>query len=165
MKKEYYTTSELAKLKCTTTTKVRKIINKISTTKDLLYQKNGIYYIHHLLLPKFDVLNEKENKEFAYTLDIPVTYSDNDVKTILKYIVNEIDLPTTIQYVTEKKKANNMNHLHAIVTTKSKKKFLTKMYDYFYNCHYHTSPIFDRNGWINYITKENKNIITITNNN
>lgn len=162
--KEYYSIKEIAEEKGISIKTVRRKIKEIDVSKELLHKgKNGIIKIHHLLLPRFGK-KKQSNNEFAYSLDLP-NYDEKDVYKLLTHVVNQIDTPTKIEYVTERKKAKNMLHIHSIITTGNKQKFLDEMHLYFSENSYKIKPLFDREGWIEYITKQNKNIITITNKN
>jgi hypothetical protein len=66
-KKEYYQVNEICKLKNMTARNVRAIIAKLDVNKsDYLVRKakDGVWEIHHLMLPMFERQRKKDNNYF-----------------------------------------------------------------------------------------------------
>jgi hypothetical protein len=157
-KKEYYTVKEVSKLVGLTPQSIRRRLTTITTTKDLLFRLDGTWYIHQLILYKFK--RKRITNEFAYSLDFPSTYTNEDIDTILTYIVNDFGSDTiTIDYTIEKKKKNGAPHIHAVVNTSNKRLFEKKVKILLGGNSYHIQAIYNKNKWLEYITKE---VATIT---
>lgn len=160
---EYMTVKEIAIEVGLSTQTIRKRLKNISNNKLLLHTTStGEYKIHRLLLPKFAA--KKISKEFTYTLDFDNGYSDNDIHNVMNYILSLLnDFEITIQYVIEQKKKDNTPHIHGIIKGITKTNFIKYVHKGAINKSYMIKPMYDVKGWLNYITKESKEIITLTN--
>ena len=161
-KKEYYTVKEVAKMVGLTSQSIRRRLTMITTTKDQLYKLDGQYYIHHLLVYRFK--RKRISNEFAYSLDFPKNYTDNNIHEIIRHIVDDFGSDEiTITYTIEHKKKDQIPHIHAVVNTSNKRLFLKKLHILLGGQSYKVDAIYDKNNWISYMTKETKTITTINN--
>jgi hypothetical protein len=75
---------------------------------------------------------------------------------------NSNDKDLEINYAVEVSKLDNShNHIHCYIKCKRKCELLSIIKETFYNLNYKQTEIYDLEGWKNYITKENSEIITI----
>jgi hypothetical protein len=160
---EYMTVKEIAIEVGLSTQSIRKRLNNINNNELLLHKtSNGEYKIHRLLLPKFAAI--KMSKEFSYSLDFDKGYTDNDIHNVMNYILSLLnDFEITIQYVIEQKKKDNTPHIHGIIKGITKTNFIKYVHNGVINKSFMIKPMYDVKGWLNYITKESKEIITISN--
>ena len=164
-KKEYYQVNEICKLKNMTARNVRAIIAKLDIDKsDYMVRKakDGVWEIHHLMLPMFERKRKIDNKYFALTIDPVCDLSEKDINLMMDYVftaTDESDLE--INYVVHTKIANGRNHIHAYVITNQKRKLLSAINLSFSNSSYKLTDIFDLKGWIEYITRTGAQIIKL----
>jgi ankyrin repeat protein len=163
--KEYYLVNEISRLKNMTARNVRTIINSLDKEKNdymVRKSKDGVWEIHHLMLPKFDRKRIKESSYYALTIDPLCNLSKKDISTIMDYVFTTIDdLNLEINYVIDAKVANGRNHIHAFVRTKQKQKLISMINLCFSEPSYKLTPVFDLEGWKSYITKNGVKIITL----
>lgn len=164
-KKEYYQVNEICKLKNMTARNVRAIIAKLDVDKnDFMVRKakDGVWEIHHLMLPRFDRQRKKDDNYFALTIDPACDLSDKDINSIMGYVFTTTGDPNLeINYVVQPKIANGRNHIHAYVKTKQKRKLISAIKMSFSNSSYKLTDIFDLKGWVEYITRTGAQIITL----
>lgn len=164
-KKEYYQVNEICKLKQMTPRNVRAIIAKLDVDKsDYMVRKakDGVWEVHHLLLPMFERQRQKGNKYYALTIDPVYDMTEKDINSIMDYVfttTGESDLE--INYVIHSKVANERNHIHAYIKTNQKRKFVSAVNLCFSNSSYKLTDVFDLKGWIEYITRTGAQIITL----
>ncbi len=162
MKKEYYTIKEVAQQTGLGIQSIRKRIKGMNTTHSLLHLNNGEYQIHQLLLPYFT--RKKISQVFAYTLDFDHGYNDKDINIVMNYILSILsEYQIKIEYVIENKKKDETPHVHAIIEGITKTNFIKVIHKGKINKSYHIAPLYDKKGWLGYMKKDNKEIITITN--
>jgi hypothetical protein len=147
---------------------VRRIISKIAEnySEAMLYKdKNNQWLIHQLLIPKFKPKRvRKSNCYYALSIDPCYNYSETEIDEVMKFVFDQMsDNTLEINYVIEQKKANNQNHIHCYVKCSNKKKLMQCIRLGFSQVSYHQSPIFDLNGWKQYITKDNNEIKILKN--
>ena len=166
-KKEYYQVNEICKLKNMTARNVRAIIAKLDVDKsDYMVRKakDGVWEIHHLMLPMFERQRKKDNNYFALTIDPVCDLSEKDINSIMDYVFTTTGEPNLeINYVVHTKIANGRNHIHAYVKTKHKRKLVSAINLCFSNSSYKLTDVFDLKGWVDYITKTGAQIITLDN--
>ncbi|MEY2922270.1 MAG: hypothetical protein RL108_892 [Bacteroidota bacterium] len=164
-KKEYYQVNEICKLKNMTARNVRAIIAKLDVDKnDYMVRKaiDGVWEIHHLMLPMFKRQRKKENSYYALTIDPVCDLSEKDINLMMDYVFTATDEPDLeINYVVHTKIANGRNHIHAYVKTKQKRKLLSAINLSFSNSSYKLTDVFDLKGWVEYITRTGAQIITL----
>ena len=164
-KKEYYQVNEICKLKNMTARNVRAIIAKLDIDKsDYMVRKakDGVWEIHHLMLPMFGRQRKKDNNYFALTIDPVCDLSEKDINSIMDYVFTAAGEPNLeINYVVHTKIANGRNHIHAYVITNQKRKLLSAINLSFSNSSYKLTDIFDLKGWVEYITRTGAQIITL----
>ena len=160
---EYMTVREVANEVGLSLQSVRKRLKTITSNKLLIHTaSNGEYQIHRLLLPKF--APKKIIKEFSYSLDFDNGYSDNDIHNVMEYILSLLnDFEVTIKYTIEYKKKDHTPHIHGIINGITKTNFIKYVHKGAINKSYMIKPMYDVKGWLNYITKESKEIITLSN--
>lgn len=167
IKNEYMSVKEVSKITQQSTRNVRRTIKKIEgeVSKELLHQDNNSnWHIHHLLLVRFKLQRIRVNKYYALSIDPCCQYSECEIDEILRFIVDQMgEINLELNYVIEQKKANNQNHIHCYVKCSNKKRLMQCIRLGFSKVSYHESPIFDLNGWKNYITKDNNEIKTLKN--
>lgn len=82
----------------------------------------------------------------------------------MKFIYVQMDSSNVeLNYVVEKKKANNQNHIHCFIKCSNKKKLIQCIRLGFSQVSYHQGPVFDLVGWKDYIKKDGSQIITLKN--
>ena len=164
-KKEYYQVNEICKLKKMTPRNVRAIIAKLDVDKsDYMVRKakDGVWEIHHLMLPMFERQRQKGINYYALTIDPACKMTEKDINSIMGYVFKTTDDPNLeINYVVHTKIANGRNHIHAYVKTKQKRKLVSVINLCFSNSSYKLTDVFDLNGWVEYITRTGAQIITL----
>ena len=164
---EYLKVKEISSKYDMTARNVRRIISKIAEnySEVMLYKnKNNQWLIHSLLLPKFQPQRLRKSKYYALSIDPCYNYSDAEIVEIMEFVFSQMnDNKLEINYVIEQKKANSQNHIHCYVKCSNKKKLMQCIKLGFSKVSYHQSPIFDLNGWKNYITKDNNTIKILKN--
>lgn len=167
IKNEYMNVKEISQITLQSTRNVRRIIKKIESevSKELLHQDNNSNWrIHHLLLSRFKPQRTRLNKYYALSIDPCYNFSETEIDEVMKFVFDQMsDNTLEINYVIEQKKANNQNHIHCYVKCSNKKKLMQCIRLGFSQVSYHQSPIFDLNGWKNYITKVNNTIKILKN--
>ena len=160
--KEYFTLKEIAEMNNMSVQNVRKRLNEIEQT-ELLVMKDykGAYIILKQLLNKFRRIRTISGEPFAYTIDCPSYHSEEDIKKVVADIMSSLD-DTKIEYTIQSKGKNDMLHIHSIITTNKKNKVLNRFYKAFYGS-YKVCNLFDEDNWINYISRNGEEIITINN--
>lgn len=165
---EYLNVREISVRTSQSTRNVRRKIKKLvaEVNEELLHQdKNNNWRIHHLLLSRFKPERVRTNKYYALSIDPCYDYSEQEIDTVMQFIIEQIGVSSIeLNYVIEQKKANSQNHIHCFVKCSNKQKLLQSIRLGFSKVSYHQSDIFDLTGWKEYITKENNNIKTIKKN-
>lgn len=166
---EYLKVNEIATITNQSTRNVRRILAKLNDEKnnELFLKKdvNNIWAVHHLLLPKFSPKRIRKNKYYALSFDPCFAYTVADIEQIMEFVFNQLgDDKTEINYVIEQKKENGRNHLHCFVKCENKRKLLQSIRTGFAQISYKQTPIYDLQGWKDYITKENNEIKKIKKN-
>ncbi len=163
--KEYYSAKEISQRSNMTSRNVRKIISKLSNdSNNDLIRKNNINHweVHQLMLPNFKRKRTKKDTYYALTIDPCFNYSEKEIDEIMSFIYSEMkDCELEINYVIEKKKANNQNHLHCYINSTQKRKLLKLIRLSFSRTSYKESTIFDIKGWKSYIIKDGNEIKTL----
>ncbi len=161
--KEYYSTKEIAIKTKQTTRNIRYRIEKLKEElpPTMIYKDAvGSYQIHHLLLPQLAPKNTGTIKQYAMTFDILDNSTDEEIKEKIDFITNSFH-GVKMQYGIQLKQSG-MKHIHALVEGVSKSKFTQQIRLYF---HDHTRVyvvgVYDKNGWLRYIGRDNTEIITI----
>ena len=88
IEKEYFSVTEISKLKKMSTRNVRIIISKLKESKDktLLYKdKLNQWCIHHLLLSEFERKRTNKDKLYALNIDPSHSYSEKDINKIMQF--------------------------------------------------------------------------------
>jgi hypothetical protein len=157
--KEYLTTKEIAIETNQSTRNVRYILNKLDVPPTMLFKDaTGTYQIHHLLLPRFAPLVTGKEKCYALSFDILNTNSKVDIVKIMNHIISELN-DVKIKYSIEIKN-NGMKHIHSMIEGVSKTIMKEKIRKYFHeNTRVYVMGIYDKQGWLKYISKESE-IIT-----
>lgn len=161
--KEYYSTKEVAISTKQTTRNIRYRLDKLKEEVPptmLFKDANNSYQIHHLLLPQLAPKYTGTIKQYAMTFDILDNSTDEEIKNKIEYITNSFNA-VKMQYGIQLKESG-MKHIHAIVEGISKSKFREQIRLYF---HDHTRVyvvgVYDKQGWLRYIGRDNTEIITI----
>jgi hypothetical protein len=159
---EYLKVNEIATITNQSTRNVRRILAKLrdEVNNQLLLNKdvNNIWAVHHLLLPKFSPKRIRKNKYYALSFDPCFAYSEADIEQIMKFVFEQLDDKSEINYTIEQKKENGKNHLHCFVKCENKRKMIEAIRLGFAQISYKQTPIYDLQGWKDYITKENNEI-------
>jgi len=165
IKKEYFNVKEISEKYNTTTRNVRRIIYKIkdNTSENLLGKnRNNMWQIHHLLLPKFRPQRKRKTKYYSLTIRPLDNYSKKDIIVVMKFIYEQLsDNDLIINYTIEENKSMNNHHIHCYVKTKQKRELINKIKEIFCKIDYQQTSIYDLDGWKNYITKDGSSIITL----
>lgn len=164
---EYLNVKEISILTVQSARNVRRIIKKLEgeVDKELLYQDdNNNWIISKSLLKRFKLQRIRKDKYYALSVDPCSFYSVSDINDIMKFIYLQMDSNNLeINYVVEKKKANNQNHIHCFVKCSNKKKLIQCIRLGFSQVSYRQSSVFDLGGWKHYIKKDGSQIITLKN--
>jgi hypothetical protein len=164
MQNEYYTTSQIAGLTGLNNNQVIYRAKKIITTKDLLFIDNsGTWRIHKLLLHEFKKVEKNIPTEYSYTANLPHDLSEKEIANVMKWVVSLCMSNVKLEYTIERKKKDNFNHIHAVLTTRNLNEFKKNMKLAFHTQGYKHDLLYDRERWLKYITKDGHQIITITN--
>jgi hypothetical protein len=161
---EYLNTKEVSEKHSISTRNVRRIATLIEPdlhNKLLFKNKLGEWSIHYSLLAQFTPQRTRKEIFYALTIDPVGLYSEQDIKSILKYIIDEIEDDIEFNYVIEAKTANNKNHIHAYVKTKNKRNLIKAIRTGFGSISFHDTPIYDLEGWKSYIKKQGAQIQTL----
>ncbi|WP_395051167.1 hypothetical protein [Flavobacterium sp.] len=164
---EYKNVKEVSQLTSQSTRNVRRIIKRLEDEvgKELLHRdSNNMWMIHNLLLGRFKPQRIRNDKYYALSVDPCYSYSELEIDVVMKFVIEQMaDRTTEINYVIEKKKANNQNHIHCYVKCSNKKKLMQCIRLGFSQVSYCQTGIFDLAGWKKYITKDNNKIKTLKN--
>ncbi len=163
---EYLTVRELSVKHNLTSRHIRRIITKFyneSGTKGLIIRnKNNHWLVHRVIEYRFQPKRKRKNKYYAVTIDPCHPYTVKEIDTIMNYLFEQLNSEDVeINYVVETKAANNQNHVHCYIKCTNRKKVIEAIKLGFSRVNYLESLIFDLEGWRNYITKQNKQIITL----
>ena len=162
---EYLRVSDIAKEKKITNrtvrNKIQKIVGFVGDNK-IIRDKNNEYRVHKSLLNQFEPQRVHKTKHTAITIDPVYSYTDEDLKKIMNWILEMVNDEVEINYSIEKKKANGNNHLHIYTEKSVSNKFLKCAKIAFPKMSYHLAEIYDLEGWKSYMQKETK-IITLEN--
>lgn len=163
---EYYSVSEISKLNDMTARNIRKIIAGLQNDKNksLLYKDaNNAWRIHHLLLPNFKRKRTKVKKYHAITIDPVESYSMDEIIERLSQVARMLD-DSSLEFniIIEQKAANGLNHIHGYYHTAKKRALMNGLKFWFPSMSYHVTEVYDLEGWINYMTKNGDELITIT---
>ena len=159
MKKEYYYTDEVARmLQCSVKTIIRRINDILIENEDtkLIIKKDRVWLIHSLAIPKF---TKETTKYHAITIDTVIDYNEKDLISVIKLVFDNYEGELELNYTIEAKNKNNKPHIHCYIPTTQLyrfKKALLRLVEF----SYHIAPVYDLEGWRNYISKEN-NITTL----
>ena len=164
---EYLNVKEISILTVQSARNVRRIIKKLEgeVDKELLYQDdNKNWIISKILLKRFKLQRIRKDKYYALSVDPCSFYSVSDINEIMKFIYVQMDSNNLeLNYVVEKKKANNQNHIHCYIKCSNKKKLIQCIRLGFSQVSYRQGPVFDLVGWKDYIKKDGSQIITLKN--
>lgn len=167
IKNEYMSVKEISKNTMQTGRNVRRIIKRLEgeVPLELLHQdNNNVWKVHHLLLSRFKPQRIRTEKYYALSIDPCYNYSVNEIDSIMHFVLEQMSgITTELNYVIEKKAANNQNHLHCYVKCNNKKKLIQCIRLGFSKVSYCQTGIFDLAGWKNYISKNNNEIKLLKN--
>ncbi len=162
---EYLTVKEISIRTLQSTRNVRRRIKKLECEvgKELLHQdKNHNWRVHHILLSRFKPQRVRANKYYALSIDPCYYYSEAEIDAVMAFIIEQMgESGIELNYVVERKKANDQNHIHCYIKCSNKKKLLQCVRLGFSKLSYHHSAIYDLGSWKQYITKDNNNIKTL----
>jgi hypothetical protein len=165
IEQEYYRVGEIGKMNNMTSRNIRKIISKLidDTTESLLHKdNNGLWKVHHLLLPNFKRKRAEIKKQLAISIDPVCFYSEKEIIARLnQFILKLDDDDLEFNIVIEQKLKDGRNHIHGYYYTKKKREFITGLKFWLPGMSYHNSKMYDKEGWLSYITKDGNKIITI----
>jgi hypothetical protein len=161
--KEYYSTKEVAIMTNQTTRNVRYKLNKLvdELPPTMIYKDvNNTYNIHHLLLPQLRPINTGKSKKYAMTFDVLDNATDEEITSKIEYITKDFT-KLKMKYGIQSK-ASGMKHVHAICEGVSKSEFTKQIRQYFHEyTRVYCVGVYDVQGWVNYIGRDNTQIITI----
>ncbi|UEG50309.1 hypothetical protein LK994_02320 [Ferruginibacter lapsinanis] len=165
IKKEYLTVKELAEHHKISIRSIRQKIAKLepTTTKDLLRKDiNKSWEIHHILVSRFKPQRQSKSKYYALTIDPCRHINESDIHEIMNFVSSRINQPSLeINYVVEKKKANNQNHIHCYTNCKKRAELIENLRLGFSNVVYNEATVWDLEGWKAYMTKDGCTITKI----
>jgi len=164
MKNEYYTSTEISAITGLSQRQITYRAKLINATKELLYKDTtGQFKIHRLLLPRFKKKEKKEIEIYAFSSDLPKGYTEPRIIEAMSFMLSQCNHYTKLEYSIEQKDATGELHIHSILTTENKTDFYNKMKESFGSQPHKYKTLFDRELWLQYITKYGTEIITITN--
>lgn len=167
MENEYYSTTQIAKKYGMNIRHIRRMVSNKSkqlNNKTLIHKdKNGSWQVNHVALHYFKPKYIPKDNYYALSLDPVVDYTESEIHEIMNYIGSiSSDFVEEINYVIENKKKDVKAHIHMFIKSKNKRKLLKSFRTAFgEDVSYRQSKIYDLSGWKDYITKNNKYIITI----
>ena len=158
MTKEYYKVYEISKMYKITTRYVRAKIKELKKTEKfnnrIIKDNNGQWLIHELTLPNFKRQRKQKQPYYALTLDFKTNYSTKDIEQIIKFVCNNSSMDNLEFYYTiEIGSLRGKNHIHAYTNNRSKTELIKNLRLGFSDVGYKETPIFNLEGWKNYITK------------
>lgn len=164
---EYLNVKEISILTVQSARNVRRIIKKLEgeVDKELLYQDdNNNWIVSKSLLKRFKLQRIRKDNYYALSVDPCYFYSVNEIDEIMKFVYKQMqNCSLELNYVVERKKANNQNHIHCFVKCSNKKRLLQCVRLGFSTVSYRQNSIFDLGSWKQYITKDGSQIKTLKN--
>lgn len=160
--KEYYNTNEVAKLfNISTKTVLRRLkeFNDESESKLITKDNTGNWLIHKLALPRFKPTT-KEIQYTALTIDTEIDYNYKDLHKVVTDIFEIIKGKVELNYSVELKVKDFKPHIHFYFPSDQFRKIFKELKTLL-DFSYRTTPVFDLQGWKDYISKETK-IITLS---
>lgn len=166
MEKEYYTVADVNRKTNLSSKQIRNRILRFR--KDGEYNNmiskdsQGRWVIHRMILSRFKPERIRESKFYALTIDPVDCYSEKDLMSIMKFVVDDIPVKQIqISYTIEKKKSNGLNHIHLFTNCEKRKTLIQTLRIAFSKMSYKESNIFDSEGWESYIQKDGCQIIRL----
>ena len=92
----------------------------------------------------------------AISIDFNLRQSNKEIHQTMDYLSSLIG--TEIYYSVEYKKTNNQPHIHG--TAEANQNTVKQLLSLYISNNWYINTVHDANGWLNYITKENKQINT-----
>lgn len=151
-------------IKCGVTARyVRMIVNDIHQDyPDLIKNENTKWLISDTLLHLFKPKRNKSTHNLAITIDPPKGYKEDDLHTILEYIISKVSNKIEFNYTIENKKSNGKPHIHGYVKThKNKRELVRLINEYLPESSYNFKHLYDLGSWKKYITKDGNKIKTL----
>lgn len=163
---EFISVSEMSAMQGMTSRNVRKIISRIKPDKtdDQMYKDTiGNWWIHESQKDNFIRKHAKpEPVYYAITLDVPVLMNEGGIRTAMAFALDQLNDPDAeINYVIERKLANNLPHIHGYYKCNSTAKMKKALRTAFSSPNYYHTKVFDLDGWVSYITKDGSPIIEL----
>lgn len=173
IRKEEYTTQEVAERTDLSVRQVRKIAAQLSETKpETVLYKDGMngWRIHDMLLPVFKRQRKRKRRlprssgYYSLTIDPNTPISERDIHELIGYAVRGMGYKDVeIHYTIEQGLVNKHNHVHAYYKSEDRSQFIQLLKSVFSEMNYYQQEIHDLKGWIDYITKTGVSITTIKN--
>lgn len=88
----------------------------------------------------------------AISIDFNLRQSNKEIHQTMDYLSSLIG--TEIYYSVEYKKTNNQPHIHGIA--EANQNTVKQLLSLYISNNWYINTVHDANGWLNYITKENK---------
>lgn len=158
----YFSSKELSKKIGLSTRHVRRLIRKQSLDLDdesLIYKdkKSGCWYVHESIVDSFRPKNiQRKKKEYALTIDTSDNINENDLISYTNYVLDASkNIVEEVDYTIDFKKKNHKPHLHMLVTCNDRTALIRNFRDMMGSISFKEKPVYDREGWINYMTKNN----------
>lgn len=162
---EYLTVKEISKKYDMSARNIRRIISNLTEDfgEETLYKdKNHQWQVHRVIVEKFKPKRIRKNKYYALSIDPCDNYTKPTIEAIVKLVFAQMgDEMSELNYTIEQKKSNNLNHLHCFVKCANKQKLIRNFRLEFSRISFRQSPVFDIDGWMNYITKDGCQIKTL----
>lgn len=168
MKKEYYKVYEVSKMFKISSRHVRAKIKNLKESGEfnnrIEKDGEGQWLIHHLTLPLFKRKRKEKNTYYALTLTFDNNYTNSNIESVIQWVCNRTGLENIEFYYTiEKGMKAEKTHIHSFTNCNKKRSLIENLRLGFSNVGYKEAPVFDLEGWKNYITKDGNNIITVKN--
>ena len=157
--KPFFSVSELAVKTNQSKANIRRLIKKYNEVNDRnpIFKVYNEWFIPSSVWKEFLPKNIKKNKLFALSVDCYNDYSEDDMHKILQYVVSETkDIVSEIHYVIQQKHGkdnNGRNHFHFFMKCSNRKKFKSIFKENFGDIHFYATPIYELQGWQNYIQR------------
>ena len=162
---EYLTVKEISKKYDMSARNIRRIISNLTQDfgeKTLYKDKSHQWQVHRLIVEKFKPKRIRKNKYYALSIDPCDSYTKPTIEAIVKLVFEQMGGEMSeLNYTIEQKKKNNLNHLHCFVKCTNKQKLIRNFRLEFSRISFRQSPVFDLNGWMDYITKDGCQIKTL----
>ena len=166
MEKEYYRVYEISKMNTITAryvrSKIKELVDTGKFTNRITKDSEGQWLVHHLALPNFKRIRKPKQPYYALTVTFNSNYTRKNVEDVMKWVFDSTGIDgLEMHYSIETGAIAGKKHVHSFTNCNQKRKLMTNLKLGFSEVGYKEVPIYDLEGWKNYITKDGNKIITL----